>query len=92
VPCPQLALSVVLAAHPRRDHRVAPTPGKLTGETRAKAAKEATMDLTDIRLIAVGGTLWLWLLIWLVRTDPCRQTRGGLSCELEPCRRRALMQ
>jgi hypothetical protein len=34
------------------------------------------MDLTDILLIAVGGTLWLWLLIWFVRTDPCRQTRG----------------
>ena len=28
------------------------------------------MDLTDILLIAVGGTLWLWLLIWLVRNRP----------------------
>jgi hypothetical protein len=60
VPRPQLALSVVLAAHPRRDQPGNRAPGKLTGEARAKAAREATMDLIDILLIAVGGPLWLW--------------------------------
>jgi hypothetical protein len=60
---------VVRAAHPRRDHGVAPTPGKLTGEAPAKAAREAiVVDLTDILLIAVGGTAVAVVADWLVRT------------------------
>jgi hypothetical protein len=48
----------------------------------ADAGKEATMDTTDIILIAIAAALWFGLLVYLVRSDPGRRPTtppGGLK-------------